>query len=196
MLLDQRSMENSSSLPSYSEMITALQSEETPFLPAQAHGYICGLLCGTSGKIDNSWQNKILGDQKKRRAREMLQEVFETSYHLISEFSFEFTLILPDDKADINLRTEGLGSWCQGFLSGLKQCRIPLEDREPGEVTDALSDITEIANVNFGDIKTTDEDEMAYFELVEYVRLAVLMIFHEFSTPNAEDSIDNGNWTH
>lgn len=191
-----KSMEISSSLPSYSDLTNALQSEETPFLAAQAHGYICGLLCGTSGKIDNSWQNKILGEQKNRRAREMLQELFETSYHMISEFSFEFALILPDDKADINLRTEALGSWCQGFLAGLKQCRIPLEDREPSEVTDTLSDITEIATVNFGDIQSTEEDEMAYFELVEYVRLAVLMIFHEFNTPNAEDSIENGNWTH
>ena len=99
-------------------------------------------------------------------------------------------MLLPNDKTDINLRTEALGSWCQGFLSGLKQCHIPLENREPGDITDTLSDITEIAKVNFGDIKTTDEDEMAYFELVEYVRLAVLMLFHELNAIEPDETID------
>lgn len=189
-------MTSASSLPSYTEMTTLLKGDDTPFLAAQVHGYICGLLCGTSGKIDNSWQNKILSENKSRRAREMLNELFENSYHMISEFSFEFTLLLPNDKVDINLRTEALGAWCQGFLTGLKQCRIPLDNREPGDMTDTLNDLTEIAKVNFEDNKETDEDEMAYFELVEYVRLAVLNIYHELNTPNAEESMEDRGWKH
>lgn len=184
-------MSLSPSLPSYTEITTALQSAETPFLPAQIHGYICGLLCGTSGKMDNSWQNAFIENKKNRAAREILQQLSETSYHLISEFSFEFTLMLPEDKIDINLRTEALGSWCQGFITGLKQSHVPIENREASEMTDALNDLIEIAKVSFGDIKSNDEDEMAYFELVEYVRLAVLMIFHELNTPSPEDKMDD-----
>jgi uncharacterized protein YgfB (UPF0149 family) len=179
-----------SSLPGYTELTSALKNAESPFQAAEVHGFICGLLCATSGKIDNSWEKIILGDKKNRSARELLEQLFETSYHLISEFSFEFALVLPDDKVDINARTEALGSWCQGFLTGLKQCKVPIENREPSEVTDTLNDMLEIAKVNYGDMSANDEDETAYFELVEYVRLGVLMIFHEFLNPGSEDNLD------
>lgn len=189
-------MNISSSLPTYTELTNALESTESTFLVAQVHGYICGILCATSGKVDNSWQKIVLGDNKSRAARELLQQVFETSYHLISEFSFEFMLVLPDDKLDINIRTEALGSWCQGFLAGLKQYNVPVENREPSEITDTLNDITEIAQVNYGDLKSNDEDETAYFELVEYVRLGVLMIFHEMKPSKAQDKLSDDSWLH
>jgi uncharacterized protein YgfB (UPF0149 family) len=168
-----------SSLPDYTDVTNILQSNDSSFLAAQVHGYICGLLCATGGKIDNSWQNIVLGEKINPKTRDVLQQIFETSFHLISEFSFEFTLLLPADKTDINLRSEALGSWCQGFLTGLKQCHVPLENREASEITDTLNDITEIAQVNYGDMQSNDEDETAYYELAEYVRLAVLMLFHE-----------------
>ena len=197
LFLGQIFMTISPSLPSYSDLTKALDSAESPFLAAQIHGYVCGLLCGSSGKMDNSWQNNFLKDKKDRTARDILQQLSETSFHLISEFSFEFTLVLPDDKYDINVRTEALGSWCQGFLSGLTQCDVPLENREPGEMTDALTDILEITKVSFGDMEANEEDEMAYFELVEYVRLAVLMIFQELINPTTTDGdSEEDTWQH
>ncbi len=176
-------------LPSYSEMTRILDAIETPFLAAQVHGYICGLICGSQGRIDNTWIKKVLENKKNRAAQESLHEVFEISFHQMSEFSFEFSLLLPDDKMEINLRTEALGSWCQGFLSGLKQCGISIEDRPPSEVTEALEDMVEIAKVNFDELSSNDEDETAYFELVEYVRLATLMIFHELNRPDPTTNI-------
>jgi uncharacterized protein YgfB (UPF0149 family) len=57
-----------------------------------------------------------------------------------------------------------------------------------------LDDITEISEINFGDIAENDEDESAYFELVEYVRLSVLMIFHELKI-DAAPTLINENET-
>lgn len=184
-----------SSLPNYTTLAKALKEAESSFQAAQVHGYICGLLCATSGKLDNSWENKIL-TSKNRTAREMLNQLQETSFHLVSEFSFEFSLLLPSDRTDINERTEALGLWCQGFLTGLKQHNIPVENREPGEMTDALNDILEIAQVSYGDLNTNDEDETAYFELVEYIRLAVLMIFHELKNDNPSKNPEDETWIH
>jgi len=173
-----------SSLPSYSELTTALKKAGATFYPAEIHGLICGALAATGGKLDNSWLKIITLPKKNRALTELLQHVFEFSYHQLSEFSFEFSLLLPSDRADINVRTEALGGWCQGFLAGLKHYKVPLEKREPSEITDTLNDMIEIAKVNFGDLTSNDEDESAYFELVEYVRLAVLMLFQEISAPN------------
>ena len=81
----------------------------------------------------------------------------------MNQFSFEYNLLLPNDDTDINVRAEALGIWCQGFLTGLQQAEISLEKHANTELTDAIKDITEIAQISYGDIPSTDEDETAYF---------------------------------
>ncbi len=184
------------SLPSYTEIANLLLNAHTSFTPSQIHGLFCGYICATSGKIDNRWEKIVLGKNKNDECRELLQQLYETSYHQMSEFSFEFSLILPNDDVDINARTEALGLWCQGFLSGLEQCQIPLQNREESDVTETLNDIIEIAQVNFGDIADDDEDETAYFELVEYVRLGALMIFQDLKVADPKNISNENNQLH
>lgn len=174
-------MSLATALPDYYSMEKTLISAEVPFPPAHVHGFICGILCATRGRLSSSWIKDLTGKKKSAALREMLLELFETSFHLMNEFSFEFALLLPSDDVDINVRSESLGAWCQGFITGLEKHKIPLKNREPNEVTEALDDMIEIAQISFGDIASNDEDENAYFELVEYVRLATLMIFHELN---------------
>lgn len=178
-------------LPTYNELAEALQNTESPLDPSEAHGLLCGIICSTSEELDESWQKFVIGDKENARSTALLQHLYETSYHEMSDFSFEFSLILPSDSADINSRTETLSLWCQGFLTGLQQSPTPMEERVSEEVIDALNDIVEIAQVNFGDIAESDEDETAYFELVEYVRLVVLMVYHELQMEKNEDEIDD-----
>lgn len=172
-----------SSLPSYSELADALEKTKSTFNAAQVHGLLCGLICASAGDFDKgAWQKRILGTKKNRQSVELLQQLQETSYHQMTDFSFEFSLILPEDSIDINARTEALGLWCQGFLTGLDKSAKQIKQHGSEEMQDALNDIIEIAKVNYGDLTDNDEDEAAYFELVEYVRLAALMIFHEMKS--------------
>jgi len=173
-------------LPTYTELSRILQKTFPNSNASQIHGLLCGNICATSGRIMHIVD--ILPQVKKsKKIRTVIQEIFETSYHQISEFSFEFSLILPTDEVDINMRAESLGLWCQGFLSGLKQIITSKNVKFSHDVKEALTDMTEIAKVNFGDIAEDDEDETAYFELVEYVRLSVLMIFHELKTEKSDN---------
>lgn len=184
------------SLPSYSSVTSALKKTPEKLEGAQAHGLICGLICANPEKTSNNWQKLILGSEPNPTAQELLQELYENSYHLLSEFSFEFMLLLPNDSKDIKARAEALGLWCQGFLMGLKQAHFRIEHRAPGEVTDALNDIIEIAQVNHEDILENEEDETAYYELVEYVRLAVLMIFQELRSDNPQKNPEENDFLH
>ncbi len=178
-------------LPTYIEFSRILQKTLPNSNASQIHGLLCGNICAASGHISDILD--ILPQVKKsKKVRTIVQEIYETSYHQISEFSFEFSLILPTDEADINARAESLGLWCQGFLSGLNQVITLKEMKFSHDVKEALTDMTEIAKVNFGDIVDDDEDETAYFELVEYVRLSVLMIFHELKTEKL-DNDDEAN---
>ncbi len=181
-------------LPNYDDIKDALS--DTRFTPAEVHGLFCGYITATSGKVTHQWEKIILGKHKNPDALALLQSLYEITYHQLSEFSFEFSLVLPSDAIDINLRTEALGLWCQGFLSGLTQYNIPLQNREESDVTEILNNLIEIAQVNFGDIADDDEDETAYFELVEYVRLGALMVFQDLKAANPNTATDENDVMH
>jgi len=187
------SMTQSQALPTYHELNEALATNRSEFNASQVHGLICGLICiDTAEEVDTSWMKKILASADDATCIELLRTVYETSYHQLSDFSFEFAMLLPNDDMDINARTEELGLWCQGFLTGLEKSRDKIEQDATEAVAEAIADITEIAQVNFGDITDSEEDEAAYFELVEYVRLAVLMLFHEFRAATRPEENQEG----
>ncbi len=178
--------------PSNTEISEALAATGSAFLAPDAHGIMCGFICATAGS-DSDWEKLLIGNDPNPAAIEVLRNLYEATYHQMSEFSFEFSLILPSDLEDLNVRTEGLGLWCQGFLTGLGDARLAIEQDGSQEVADALNDITEIAQVSFGDIPATDAEETAYYELEEYVRLIALMMFHELRSapPISTDDDDS-----
>lgn len=180
-------------LPNYSDLNDALEDATSDFQPAEAHGLLCGIICATPDERNADWGKILTNQQANPDALELLQQLYTSSTQQLGEFSFEFNLLLPDDDVDLNQRTESLGLWCQGFLTGLQQGdkNKPLSE----DAQDALKDITEIAQVNFGDIPSTDEDESAYADLVEYVRLAVLMIYHEYKA-GMQTHLENNNLLH
>lgn len=185
-------MSRASSLDEFQELASALKKAGSDFHASQVHGLICGLICTTPKKFDNQiWKKRILG-KKNKVAENLLHQLLETTYHELTEFSLEFSLLLPDDETDINDRTEALGLWCQGFLTGFGQ----VENREKNDVGDAIHDLIEIANVSYGQIPGNEEDEHAYIELAEYIRLAVLMIFQETRTDGSKKNRDVKNYFH
>lgn len=175
-------MSRQSPLPSYAVLTKAIQTYQPNGHAAQIHGLLCGVLCANVNTTAKQWEKIFPNIKKNKKAHDLLKEVIHISHQQLKEFSFEFSLMLPSEKKDINNRAEALGLWCQGFLTGLKLMHVAIENREPGEVTEALNDIIKISEISFGDITENDEDESAYLELVEYVRLSVLMIFHELKT--------------
>ena len=51
-----------------------------------------------------------------------------------------------------------------------------------GDIADALSDLASISQVaNLEDEEGDEEDEVSYSELVEYVRVAVLLVYAELN---------------
>lgn len=169
-------MSSASFLPDYDEIKSELEKASVTFPPSQIHGIICGIICAEPEAKKLRLEKWV--EIKNRATKKRCQQLYADTYQQLNEFSFEFNLLLPSDEEDINLRTEALGLWCQGFLAGLSQDQT-IKEKFNSEVQDAIDDITEIAQVNYGEITENETDETAYFELVEYVRLAVLMIFQE-----------------
>jgi uncharacterized protein len=166
------------SLPTYAELKQALGKTALKLHPSQAHGLICGILCGNPQK-NPDWENLVTGGKDPASTHEVLQNLFETSEKQLADFLFEFQLILPRDSEDLTDRAEALTLWCQGFLTGLKIAQIPIENRKAGEMTEAINDLIEIAKMNYEEVTASEEDEAAYVELIEFVRVAVILIYQD-----------------
>lgn len=177
-------------LPSYTDIGTTLKKLLPDANISEIHGILCGYSCISFGKQNMSWEELVLGSKKSKnkKAVTFLQEIYQISFQQLNEFSFEFNILLPGDDTAINIRTENLSLWCQGFLTGLKQAATKISFSH--DAVEALEDLSKIALVNFEDVTENEEDETAYFELVEYVRLAVLMVYHECKSSQSKKNIN------
>lgn len=166
-------------LPEYAEISAALNNTALKLHASQVHGLICGILSGNPNTAPG-WEQLVTGDDDGEPAtHELLQSIYSASAKQLDEFLFELQMVLPDDAEPLQARAEALTLWCQGFLTGLKAAQVPIVGRKPSEMTEAIDDIIEIAKMNYEQVVATEEDESAYVELVEYVRMAVILIYQD-----------------
>ncbi len=174
-----------SSQPNYRELNQALSHTTFKLHPSQVHGLICGILCGAA-EAKAGWEALVTGGEESLKAHRLLQNLYDLSSKQLSEFLFDFQLLLPPDSKKLPERAEALTLWCQGMLTGLGVAKIAIVDREPSENTEAINDLIEISKMNYEEVVASKEDEVAYIELVEYVRVAVILIYqtaHEGDLP-------------
>lgn len=166
------------SLPNYLALCQALDQTALKLNPSQAHGLVCGLLCGNP-KSTAAWEELVTGGKETQHTHEILQALYDVSAKQMEEVLFDFQLLLPPDTDELPVRAEALTLWCQGALTGLKLAQVQLVGREPSEMTEAINDLIEIAKMNFEEVVSSEEDESAYAELVEYVRVAVVLVYQD-----------------
>jgi len=112
--------------------------------------------------------------------------LYERVLGQLSAADFSLQLLLPEDEDELAGRTESLGAWCSGFLSGFGLGFDVGKQKLSSEITDSMEDLANIAQVSFdADDKeqSTASAEKSYVELSEYVRLAAMMVFAEFNLP-------------
>jgi uncharacterized protein YgfB (UPF0149 family) len=86
-------------------------------------------------------------------------------------------LLLPTDDAPLADRAAALGQWCQGFLSGFGlNCRD--SSMLSTEATEVLQDLAAISQVQDA-LEESDDGENDYMEVMEYLRVAPLLLFSE-----------------
>lgn len=162
--------------------------------PAELHGVLCG---GISGGKHLSEDELVVAvseflDVEQERVEDlgdMLPMLYQFSVGQIRSSGFEFLPLLPDDDFALNERLASLGEWCQGFLFGLGNSGLSVETELTGDIADALGDLASISHVgSLEDEHAEEEDEVSYSELVEYVRVAVLLIYAELNVSKDHDS--------
>lgn len=179
----------------FEQLQTVLSRAAAPSSAAESHGTLCGVICAGGGQPDSAWLAHVLGDSAgsgpARECEAALQQLRDTARRQLESFDMDFAPLLPSDAQPLAQRVEALGLWCQGFLFGLSLGRSRDELAAlPDEAGEVIRDLAEMARAGFESDDGDDEaDEQAYSELVEYLRVAV-QILYEALNRNAPSPSD------
>jgi len=91
----------------------------------------------------------------------------------------QFSLLMPDDEEPIELRTEALTLWCNGFVYGLGTSGAPDPEQLPGDAGEIVRDLAQIMRAGVDEREGLEANEAALAELVEFVRVGVQVVFEE-----------------
>ncbi|MGB1868705.1 MAG: UPF0149 family protein [Porticoccaceae bacterium] len=148
--------------------------------PSGFHGFLCGRLsCGAAEMqelIEASTKWLALAEDQTESAETALEDFYAASLSNLQDLSFLFQPLLPDDELPLNERLVAIGEWCSNYISGLgdgmgAEFEVSVDGKE------ALEDIAAIGQISV-DLESDDDDgERDYTELVEYIRIAVQLVF-------------------
>ncbi len=165
---------------SYTDYQRAFDAAKATISPSELHGQLSGFLCirpdaTTLASEYDGW----LGITPGKALRVMLDELAVLTVDELHEYGdFQFRILMPDDEEDIDLRTRTLGEFCSGFLLGAGLA-LPGNADLPPDISEVLTDFERVATL--GDtVPESNENEADLAEIVEYVRVSVLLVYAEF----------------
>jgi uncharacterized protein len=149
--------------------------------PAEAHGTLAGALCTAGGYRLEDWLAEILpeGADSDAAAVPGLRGLYDETRAALAGTQMQFQLLMPDDDAPIEERTEALTLWCNGFVYGLGTGGAPDPEGLPGDAGEIVRDLAQIMRAGVDEREGMEANEEALAELVEFVRVGVQVVFEE-----------------
>ena len=91
----------------------------------------------------------------------------------------------------MELQVNALGEWCQGFLIGLSLGGVEDFQALPDDAKEIARDLVEIARAGTSyELSGLEDDEEAFVELVEFIRVGALLINEELH-PNKISQVED-----
>lgn len=162
----------------------ALATSKDPQGVAEAHGLVTGLVTGQpsmdASELWLHWLSLNLHGETEESQQEVLADALTSVRADLSADDMSFEILMPSMDQPLAQKTQGLAGWCSGFLAGFGASGGRLADEEANE---ALTMIAEIARADTETDASSQSDELeaeeeALAELVEFVKVAVLLL-HE-----------------
>lgn len=176
----------------------ALRSCGSDWSAAQTHGLLCGRLAvdGTAGI--GAWRSQVLDEPQaatpeRNACADLLDNLAAATWQQLAERQSQFDVLLPADDENSHRRAQALADWSEGFLHGLvTHSTDESVRRRLGEepLSDLIRDLLELTRAEVGAEDSEEETELAYAELVEYVRVAAQLAFEHLADLREEGSGD------
>lgn len=165
----------------------------------ESHGALCGMLCAQGSTEASKWLVHVLGEQESSDAltevAAQLMQIYQLAIEQMNDSSVELELFLPDDEDPLEERVVALSTWCQGFVYGLAAGGVKEDTNLPGDTQELVRDIIEISRIGHesldGDSNADaqEQDEVAFMEVMEYVRMGTLLIYEELQPLQSSQTV-------
>ncbi len=178
-------------LPLFDEVSNELARLDLYVEGSECHGAMCGYLSANRGEHYSDWFNKILLPMSEAvdageaavsmdvESSGLIAKLFEVSVAQLHDDECGMRLLLPSDDELLCERVEALAEWCHGFLYALTVMASEEVTQYSVEAQEIISDFVKISQSGLESGKGTEEDEVAYAEIVEYVRIGALLIWSD-----------------
>lgn len=160
--------------------LLALAADDKPERIAETHGVVIGLLAGGPRQSDHELADQLaglqVGDWNSERIQTDLGPAIATLRSELASPDMDFKPLLPTDDRPLAERTGCLAAWVTGFLAGFGAGAPALEKPDSNE---ALRLLEQIARAGIDPDADDEEQEEAFAELSEFVRVAALLLREE-----------------
>ena len=180
-------------LPDFEHTLAIAQGNlDAPEL-AECHGVLCGLLSRLPDASLDAYVGLLdmleLVNSPGTGLKISLEELLNSTRVQLADEDMGLSLWLPNDDETLEDRTMALSQWCSGYLAGLGSSGDDTLKAMSEDANDALKDLQQISAADVTDTSESEEDEKAFMEIVEYIRVAILMIREDLRGPDPQDLI-------
>ncbi|MCP5145495.1 MAG: UPF0149 family protein [Gammaproteobacteria bacterium] len=176
----------------YQNVDRALSALDSDLDAAECHGMLCGMLCNPETFDAQLWLRQVVGEDAPPVSTGgeagVLWALLRQTRSAIVDEELSFRLLLVDDNRQFTRRVRSVANWCRGFLVGFGIAGVVDISVLSEDCRGFLSDLKQISQAD--EKSALDEDnERAFEEIVEYVRIGVLMLREEtrFDDSGASD---------
>lgn len=175
---------------SHQELADILARLQVGVSASDLHGSLTGYLCAGGSTTAESWPEALELDTGPTGIPQdaAFPLLFRHCREQLDDVDLGFEPLLPGEDVALARRAEALVEWCRGFLGGVGLAGLGgKREALSAEAREIVQDFSTIAASNF-DYSDDDEDETALSEVLEFVRVGVLLLYSELDpTPLRRD---------
>lgn len=167
----------------YDEVNAELMALHAGVRASESHGFLSGHFCASNTVVEDLWQDHLLAGIDDAADLDdgyaVLSQLANQIREELQADEISFSLLLPDDESPISERSGALAEWCAGFVSGLGIGGFGKKPPLIDECDEFIKDLVSLSRMETT-IEEDEESETALFEIIEYIRIGVIMLHQEW----------------
>lgn len=188
---------SSTLIQSYDRWSAALDEAFVMASAAELHGLVSGLLSGGLSAQSQDFLAVLYdflndGQALPQALKTDVQQLISNTAQSLQSGEYDFALLLPNDDDALIERLEAMVEWTQAFLVGfaVQQTDLSLLSADIREAVEQLTEVTKL-DIATNDDSSAEENEEAYFMVLEHIRLMVFSCFNEVGVkPKAQGPVN------
>jgi hypothetical protein len=115
--------------------------------------------------------------------KDALYELISETINSFNDTEMSFYPFLPLDSEELSIRAHALSIWCQGFVDALgmfiSERELILNQSDQTFIGEIIEDFSQISTLSKTTVENGNEEELAYFEVVEFVKVGTQLVYEE-----------------